>query len=78
MHIQCASGVDTPLRSMRISAVSCIATDGVEDVYLIEGSVNGSGFMELVRHCLQHIFRPFIATRMLNQSSLWTMHLSIM
>ena len=47
------------IRSARVSAVSCITTDGVEDVYLTERSVNGDGFMEFVRHCLLPILQPF-------------------
>ena len=43
---------------MRVSAVSCITIDGVEHVYLTEGSVYGDGFMEFVQHCLLPIFQP--------------------
>ena len=47
------------IRSTRISAVSCITTDGVEDLYLTEGTVNGDGFMEFVQQCLLPILKPF-------------------
>ena len=40
------------VRSTRISAVSCITTDGVEDLYVTEGSVNSDAFMEFVQQCL--------------------------
>ena len=49
------------VRSARISAVSCITTDGVEDLYLTEGSVNGDGFIEFVQQCLLPTVEPFNA-----------------
>ena len=45
--------------SARISAVSCISTDGVEDLYLTEGSVNCDGFMEFIQQCLLPALKPF-------------------
>ena len=47
------------VRSTRISAVSCITTDGVEDLYLTEGSVNGDAFMEFFQQCLLPVLKPF-------------------
>ena len=47
------------VRSSRISAVSCITTDGAEDLYLTEGSVNGDAFMEFVQQCLLPVLKPF-------------------
>ena len=47
------------VRSTRISAVSCITTDGVEDLYLTEGSVNSDAFMEFVQQCLLPVLKPF-------------------
>ena len=36
-----------------------MSTSGVEEVYLVEGSVNGNIFLEFVRHCLLPILKPF-------------------
>ena len=47
------------VRSSRISAVSCITTDGVEDLYLTEGSVNGDAFMEFVHQSLLPVLKTF-------------------
>ena len=45
--------------SKTISAISCMSTSGVEEVYLVEGTVNGNIFLEFVRHCLLPILKPF-------------------
>ena len=45
--------------SKRISAISCMSTNGIEDIYLVEGSVDGDIFLEFLQHCLLPILQPF-------------------
>ena len=42
----------------RISAISAISSRGVEDVYLVEESVNGDIFCDFVIKCLLPILEP--------------------
>ena len=43
----------------RISAIGVMTTRGIEDFYLIEGSVNGDIFLNFVQRCLLSIMLPF-------------------
>ena len=46
-------------RGIRYSAVLVMSLEGVHDVCLLEGSVNGEKFEEFVRSCLLPILQPF-------------------
>ena len=48
--------------SDRISAIGAISTRGVEDVYLVEGTVNGDTFLNFVQRSLLNIIQPFNGT----------------
>ena len=43
----------------RISAIGVMTTRGIEDFYLVEGSVNGEIFLNFVQRCLLPIMLPF-------------------
>ena len=43
----------------RISAIGVMTTGGIEDVYLVEGNVNGEIFLQFVQRCLLNIIKPF-------------------
>ena len=43
----------------RISAIGVMTTTGIEDFYLIEGSVNGDIFLNFIQRCLLSIMLPF-------------------
>lgn len=47
------------VRGTRFSAIPVISTDGVHDVYLCEGNVNGEIFAEFVQHYLYGFVQPF-------------------
>ena len=47
------------LRGKRYSAIGILTTEGVEDVHLVEGSVNGEIFLDFVRRCLIPVLIPF-------------------
>lgn len=47
------------LRGKRYSAIGILTTEGIEDVYITEGSVNGEIFLDFVRKCLLPILMPF-------------------
>ena len=47
------------VRGVRYSAIPVVSMDGVHDVYLAEGSVNGVKFELFVRECLLPILSPF-------------------
>ena len=36
-----------------------MSTDGVEDIYIHEGSVNGEIFLDFIRKCLLPLLMPF-------------------
>ena len=46
----------------RISAIGVMSTRGVEDVYLVEGSVSGETFLQFVQQSLLNIVQPFNGT----------------
>lgn len=50
---------DIKLRGKRYSAIGILSTEGIEDVYISEGSVNGEVFLDFVRRCLLPILMPF-------------------
>ena len=53
-------GLKFPAKSgKRISAIAAMSTMGVEDFYLVEGSVNGDIFLEYVQNSLKPILKPF-------------------
>ena len=43
----------------RISAIGVMSTRGLEDVYLVEGSVNGDTFLHFIQRSLLNIIKPF-------------------
>ena len=45
--------------SDRISGISAISTRGVEDVYLVEGSVDSNIFYRFIQSSLLDIIQPF-------------------
>lgn len=47
------------LRGKRYSAIGIISIDGIEDVYVTEGSVNGDVFLDFVHEQLIPILSPF-------------------
>lgn len=47
------------LRGRRYSAIGILSTDGVEDVYIVDESVNGEKFLFFVRKYLLPILMPF-------------------
>ena len=47
------------VRGTRYSAIPVMSLDGISDVYLFEGSVNGEKFEQFVRACLVPILQPF-------------------
>ena len=47
------------LRGKRYSAISILSTEGVEDTYITEGTVNGDIFLDFVRKQLVPILSPF-------------------
>ena len=46
----------------RMSVIAAMSTNGVEDLYLVEGSINGEIFCEYLRNSLLPIFQPFNST----------------
>ena len=42
--------------------IAAMSTEGVEDIYIVEGSVNGEKFVDFVRHCLLPVMMPFNGT----------------
>jgi transposase len=47
------------VRDTRYSAIPVMSLDGVHDVYLAEGNVNGDKFATFVRSCLLPVLQPF-------------------
>lgn len=47
------------LRGKRYSAITILSTAGVEDVHIVDESVNGEGFLFFVRKCLLPILMPY-------------------
>jgi transposase len=46
----------------RINAIGAMSTEGMEDVYIVEGNVTGEVFVKFVRNCLLPILQPFNGT----------------
>ena len=42
-----------------LSGIGVLTTSGMEDVYLVEGSVNGDIFLRFIQRCLLSIIQPF-------------------
>ena len=47
------------VRGKHYSAIGILTTDGIEDVYIAEGGVNGEVFLDFVRKSLLPILMPF-------------------
>ena len=47
------------LRGKRYSAIGILSTEGIKDVYIAEGSVNGETFLDFIRGCLIPVLVPF-------------------
>ena len=47
------------LRGKRHSAIGILSTEGVEDVYITDGTVDGDKFLEFVRQNLLRLLMPF-------------------
>ena len=43
----------------RISGIGILTTQGIEDVYIVEGSVNGAVFIQFIQRCLLNVIQPF-------------------
>ena len=43
----------------RISSIGVLTTEGIEDVYIVEGNVNGAIFLQFIQRCLLNIIKPF-------------------
>ncbi len=47
------------VRGTRFSAIPVMSLEGIHDVYLFEGTVNGEKFEEFIRSCLLPMLQPF-------------------
>lgn len=47
------------LRGKRYSAIAILSTDGVEDVYITEGTVDGDKFLDFIRRHMLPLLMPF-------------------
>ena len=47
------------VRGKRYSAIPVISLDGIHDVYITEGTMNGKEFADFVRNCLLPVLKPF-------------------
>ena len=47
------------LRGKWYSAIGILLTEGIKDVYLAEGSIDGEMFLDFIRRCLIPVFIPF-------------------
>ena len=43
----------------RISSIGVLTMEGIEDVYIVEGNVNGAIFLQFIQRCLLNIIKPF-------------------
>ena len=72
MRKQCVPGILSPLpserlgtrlrllvRGKRYSAIPVMSLDGIHDVYVTEGTVNGEKFADFVQNCLLPVLKPF-------------------
>ena len=46
----------------RVKAIGAMSTEGMEDVYIVEGNVTGEVFVKFVWNCLLPILQPFNGT----------------
>ena len=46
----------------RINAIGAMSTEGMEDVYIVEGNVTEEVFVKFVRNCLLPVLQPFNGT----------------
>ena len=53
---------DLRVSGQRINAIGAMSTEGMEDVYIIEGNVTGEVFVKFVRNYLLPILQPFNGT----------------
>ena len=44
------------LRGKRYSGIGILSTEGIKDVYIAEGSVNGETFLDFIRRCFIPVF----------------------
>ena len=51
--------IDCLIRGIRYSAIPVMSLDGIHDLYLAEGNVNGEKFETFVRSCLLPVLQPF-------------------
>ena len=47
------------IRGKRYSAIPVMSIDGIHDVYITEGTINGEKFAEYVQNCLLPVLKPF-------------------
>ena len=47
------------VHGQRISSIGILTTDCIEDVYTVEGNVNGEIFLGFIQRCLLNIIKPF-------------------
>lgn len=47
------------IRGTRFSAIAVMSIEGIHDLYLFEGNVNGTRFTDYVTNCLLPILQPF-------------------
>ena len=47
------------LRGKRYSAIGILSVEGIKDVYIAEGCVNGETFLDFIRRCLIPVLVPF-------------------
>ena len=47
------------MRGTRYSAIPVMSMDGILDVVLLEGNVNGERFVKFVQDCLLPVLQPF-------------------
>ena len=47
------------VRGKRYSVIPVISLDGIHDVYITEGTVNGKKFADFVQNCLLPVLKPF-------------------
>ena len=47
------------VRGKRYSAIPVVSIDGIHDVYITEGTVNGEKFADFVKSCLLPVLQPF-------------------
>ncbi|XP_065891614.1 uncharacterized protein [Dysidea avara] len=50
------------LRGKRYTSIAVLTTNGVEDVYITESSVDGDVFLDFVRRCMLPLLMPFNGT----------------